>query len=318
VKVLRWNNSIDDPQLLEQENPLPQPGQDELLVRVYAAGITPSELFWYPTSHTRNGESRNHPVPVHEFSGVIAAVGQNANGFAEGDEVFGMNDWFDEGALAEYCVTHSAWVAPKPASLTHEEAASVPIGALTAWQGLYDHAQLKTGDRVLVNGAAGSVGVYVVQLAKLRSAHVIATASARNLDFVKELGAEEVLDYAKARFEDTVRDMDVVFDAIGGETLRRSWSVLKPTGRMVTVAADVENSKDDREKKAFFIVQPNQAQLRKIGELLESKTLRVIVDAVLPFEQASAAYAGKVHDRQRRGKMVVTVRAQHGTAATSC
>jgi NADPH:quinone reductase-like Zn-dependent oxidoreductase len=170
---------------------------------------------------------------------------------------------------------------------------------------------------VLVHGTAGAVGAYAVQLAKLRGAHVTATASARDLNFVKELGAEEALDYANVRFEERVRDMDVVFDAVGGETLRRSWSVLKPEGRMVTVAADVENSKDDREKKAFFIVEPNQAQLRKIGELLESKTLRVIVDAVLPFEQASAAYAGKVHDRNGRGKMVVTVRTQHDDAATS-
>jgi NADPH:quinone reductase-like Zn-dependent oxidoreductase len=316
VKALRWNDSINEPQLLEQDIPQAQPADDELLVQVWAAGITPSELLWYPTSHARNGESRRRAIPAHEFSGVVVAAGRNTNGFAVGEEVFGMNDWFSEGALAEYCVTRPAWIAPKPASLTHEEGASVPIGALTAWQGLYDRAQLKAEERVLIHGAAGAVGVYAVQLARLRGAHITATVSARNVSFVKELGAEEVLDYAKVPWEESVREMDVVFDTVGGETLRRSWSVLKAGGRLVTIAAAVENSRDQREKKAFFIVEPNQPQLLEVSNLLENKALRVVVDAVLPFGEASAAYTGKVQDRQGRGKMVVTVRAERRTAAT--
>jgi NADPH:quinone reductase-like Zn-dependent oxidoreductase len=317
VKSLRWNDSLNEPQLLQQDIQQPQPADDELLVQVWAAGITPSELHWYPTSHAKNGEPRHRAIPSHEFSGVVVAAGQNANGFAVGDEVFGMNDWFSEGALAEYCVTRPEWVASKPFSLTHEEAASVPIGALTAWQGLYDRAQLKAGERVLIHGAAGAVGVYAVQLAKLKGAQITTTVSARNLDFVRGLGAEEVLDYGKVRFEERVRDLDVVFDTVGGETLRRSWNVLKPSGRMVTIAADVENSRDEREKKAFFIVEPNQSQLREMSTLFATKTLRAAVDAVLPFSEASAAYAGKVQHRKGRGKMVVTVKAQHGTAVTS-
>jgi NADPH:quinone reductase-like Zn-dependent oxidoreductase len=317
VKALRWNDSIREPLLLERDIPRPEPAENELLVQVWAAGITPSELYWYPTSHTKNGESRSQPVPAHEFSGVVAGAGKNTSGFTVGDEVFGMNDWFSEGALAEYCVTRPAWIVAKPASLTHEEAASVPIGALTAWQGLYERAKLKSGENVLVHGAAGAVGIYAVQMAKLRGARVSATASGRNVNFVKEMGADEVLDYAKVRFEDSVRDMDVVFDVVGGDTLRRSWSVLKPAGRMVTIAADVENSMDEREKKAFFIVEPNQVQLREIVGLIESKALRTVVDAVLPFGEAGAAYAGKVPERQGRGKIVVAVRAQQGTAAGS-
>jgi NADPH:quinone reductase-like Zn-dependent oxidoreductase len=182
--------------------------------------------------------------------------------------------------------------------VSHEEAASVPIGAPTAWQGLYERAKSENGERVLVHGGAGAVGLFAVQLAKLRGAHVVATASERNIEFVKELGADEVLDYTKVRFEETVREMDVVFDTVGGETLRRSGSVLKSGGRMITIAADVEGSADEREKKAFFIVEANAEQLRKIGDLLEEKRLRTVVDTVLPFSEASAAYAGKVAQRR--------------------
>jgi NADPH:quinone reductase-like Zn-dependent oxidoreductase len=314
VKALRWNDSLQDPQFCEEELRQPQPERGEVSIQVFAAGITPSELHWYPTSHRKNGEARGNAVPAHEFSGVIAAIGENAGGFQIDDEVYGMNDWFSDGALTEYCISRPDWIAPKPKNLSHEEAATVPIAALTAWQGLYERADLKSGERVLVQGGAGAVGLFAVQLAKLRGAHVVATVSERNIQFVKELGADEVLDYTKVRFEETVREMDVVFDAVGGETLRRSWSVLKSGGRMITIAADIEGSKDERDKKAFFIVEPNGEQLRKISDLLEEKRLRTVVDAVLPFSAASRAYAGKVAQGQGRGKSVVTVRAQRGTA----
>jgi len=317
VKALQWNDSLQDPRLSEEELGQPQPGRDEVLIQVFAAGITPTELHWYPTSHGKNGEVRRDAVPAHEFSGVVAAVGENAKGFETGDEVYGMNDWFSDGALAEYCISRPDWIAAKPNNVSHEEAATVPIGALTAWQGLYERAELKNGERVLVHGAAGAVGVFAVQLAKLKGGHVIATASERNIEFVKELGADEVLDYRKFRFEETAREIHVVFDTVGGETLRRSWSVLKPGGRMITIAANIEGSAGEREKKAFFIVEPSAQQLRKISELLEEKRLRTVVDKVLPFSEASAAYAGRVAQRQGRGKMVVTVRAQQGTAVAT-
>ncbi len=189
---------------------------------------------------------------------------------AVGREVYGMNDWFSDGAMAEYCLTQPSWVAPKPSSLSHAEAASVPIGALTAWQGLFERAKLEAGERVLVHGGAGAVGVFAIQLAHWRGAHVVATASSRNVDFVSRLGADQVIDYSAVRFEEKAREMDVVFDTVGGETLRRSWGVLKQGGRMVTIAADGEETTEDRVKQAFFIVEPNQKQLIKIGELLET------------------------------------------------
>src|SRR5262247_3460482 len=216
MKTMRLSDSAQPPVLIKENIPRPQPRRGELLVRVYAAGVTPTELLWSTTTHSKTGERRSHAVPGHEFSGVIAAVGEDTVGFAIGQEVYGMNDWFADGALAEYCITQPTSIAPKPASLRHAEAASVPIGALTAWPGLFDRARLQAGERVLVHGGAGAVGVFATQLARLHGAHVTVTASARNLAFVSQLGAEQVIDYQPVRFEYNVRDMDVVFDTVGG------------------------------------------------------------------------------------------------------
>lgn len=295
--------------LVEENVPRPIPATNELLIRVRAAGITPTELQWYPTTHNQKGESRTGAVPAHEFSGVVAGVGEQVTDFNPGQEVYGMNDWFADGALAEYCITKPAWVAEKPSRLTHVEAASVPIGALTAWQGLVDHANLQAGERVLVHGGAGAVGIIAVQLASFRGAHVIATASAPNTDFVRQLGAEQVIDYRAVRFEESVEAVDVVFDTVGGDTFERSWKVLKPGGRVITIVGEEDTETNQRKKQAFFIVEPNHRQLAEIGSLLETGRLKPIVDVVLPLSQAPDAYAGKVKQRSGRGKMVVEVSA---------
>jgi NADPH:quinone reductase-like Zn-dependent oxidoreductase len=307
MKAMRLSDSGQPPVLIEENVSRPQPGRGELLVQICAAGVTSKELLWYPTTHNKNGGTRSGAVPGHEFSGAIAAVGEDTVGFEIGQEVYGMNDWFSDGAMAEYCITQPNSVAQKPPRLTHVEAASIPIGALTAWQGLCDRAGLQAGQHVLVHGGAGAVGIFVIQLARFLGARVTATASARNLEFVTGLGAEEVIDYRAVRFEENVREMDVVFDTVGGETLRRSWGVLKPGGRMITIAADSETTTDDRVKQAFFIVEPDHEQLTRIGNLLEAGDLRPVVDAVLPLTQASAAYTGEIRERRGRGKLVVTV-----------
>jgi NADPH:quinone reductase-like Zn-dependent oxidoreductase len=312
MKAMRLSDSTDQPVLVEDDVPQPQPRRGELLVRVYAAGVTSKELIWYPTTHTKNGELRRRAVPCHEFSGVVAAVGEDVTGFGVGQEVYGMNDWFADGALAEFCITQPNSVAPKPAKLTHAEAASVPISALTAWQGLFDRASLRAGERVLVHGGAGAVGLFAVQLARFHGAHVIATASSRNFEFVKALGAERIIDYHGTRFEEEVSEVDVVFDTVGGETLQRSWSVLAPGGRMITIAAASETPADDRVKQAFFIVEPDHEQLTRIGRMLDAGDLRTFVDAVLPLAQTSAAYTGAVKQRRGRGKLVVAVAPSEG------
>jgi NADPH:quinone reductase-like Zn-dependent oxidoreductase len=307
MKAMRLDDSGETAALVEENLPQPQPGRGELLIQVYAAGVTSKELLWYPTTHKKSGERRSRAVPGHEFSGVIAAVGKDTAGFDVGQEVYGMNDWFSDGAMAEYCITQPSNVAQKPTGLTHVEAASVPIGALTAWQGLFDRVRLQAGERVLVHGGAGAVGLFAIQLARFQGAHVVSTASARNLAFVSGLGAEQVFDYQATRFEEKLSEIDVVFDTVGGETLERSWGVLKPGGRMITIAADSEATTDDRVKQAFFIVEPNREQLTQIGKLLETGRLRTFVDAVLPLAQASVAYTGEVKERRGRGKLVIAV-----------
>jgi NADPH:quinone reductase-like Zn-dependent oxidoreductase len=307
MRTMRLSDSAEAPGLIEESAPQPQPQGGDILVRVHAVGVTPTEVVWYPTTHDKDGGKRSRAILGHEFSGVIAAVGADAGGVEIGQEVYGMNDWFADGALAEYCVTQPGSVALKPPRLTHAEAASVPIGALTAWQGLFDRAGLHAGEHVLVHGGAGAVGIFAIQLARWRGARVTATASARNLDFVTGLGAEQVIDYRAEHFERNVSGMDVVFDTVGGDTLERSWGVLKPGGRMITIAAENETTTDDRVKQAFFIVEPSRDQLVRVGDLLESGELEPVVDAVLPMDQASAAFTRKVSGRQGRGKVVVTI-----------
>lgn len=294
---------------VEAEIPQPQPNASEVLVRVHAAGVTATEVMWSPTTQTKDGAPRTNAIVAHEFSGIVAEVGAGVRDFRVGQEVYGMNDWYAEGALAEYCIAKPSDIAHKPATISHAEAASVPIGALTAWQGLIDRAQLKSGQRLLIHGAAGGVGVFAVQLAHDRGAHVIATASAPNRDFVLQLGADQFIDYKSQRFEDIARGIDVVFDGVGGETFDRSLAVLKPDGRIVTIAAsaEAEAAKDERVKNAFFIVEPNQTQLIEVARLIDAGKWKPVVDAVVPLSDAASAYNGSVKNRQRRGKIVIDV-----------
>src|SRR5690349_12814629 len=163
MKAMQINKADQGPGLILAEVQKPEPGPGEILIRVHAAGVTPTELLWYPTTHTKSGTARLGAVPGHEFSGIIAAIGNDVRGFEVGDQVYGLNDWFIDGATAEFCITLPQNVARKPTTLSHEAAASVPIGALTAWQGLIERAKLELGERVLIHGGAGAVGLFAVQ-----------------------------------------------------------------------------------------------------------------------------------------------------------
>ena len=282
-----------------EEVPQPRPGEGEVLVRVHAAGVIRTELSWVPTWTTRAGQPRPLPViPGHELSGEIAALGAGVRGVGVGDLVYGLNDWYRDGTWAEYCVARVTDFAHKPADIDHVHAAATPISALTAWQGLIERAGLVAGQRVLIHGAAGGVGTFAVQLARWRSARVSCTASAANLDFVRSLGADQVIDYRAERFEDVVRDVDVVFDTVGGQTLERSWGVLKPGGRLVTVAASGERTSDERIRAAYFIVEPSRKQLAEIARLIDGGALRPVVGTVFPLAEARQAYQHKpVHGK---------------------
>lgn len=310
MRAMHLANATDGKVRFAAEDvPRPKPGAGEVLLRVHAAGVTPSELIWYPSTHTKGGAARANAIPAHEFSGVVAEVGSDAPDFQVGQEIYGMNDWFADGALAEYCVAKPSDIAPKPTKLSHIEAATVPVAALTAWQGLIDRAHLQAGQRVLIHGASGGVGVFVVQLAHDLGAYVIATSSARNRDFVQQLGADEFIDYTSQRFEDVARDIDLVFDCVGGETFTRSFRVIKPGGRVVTIAAsaEAEASTDERKKAAFFIVEPKQSQLMEVAKLVDAGKLKPVIDAVVPLADAASAYDGSLKNRAGRGKIVVEV-----------
>ena len=305
MKAIQLIEAGSTPVLAEADVAKPKAGKGEVLIQVFAAGVTPTELVWYPTLNTKDGQARLRAVPGHEFSGAIAEVGAGVEGFAAGDEIYGMSDWFADGATAEYCVTEPSQIARKPQSLTHAEAATVPIGALTAWQGLLDRAKLQAGEHVLIHGGAGAVGVFAIQLARLHGAKVTATASGRNTAIVSQLGADNAIDYTATPFEKAVRSVDVIFDAVGGDTLERSWDLLKPGGRMVTIAADAEGTSDPRVKEAFFIVEPSQQQLTAIGDLFNAGKLRTFVDAEVPLANAPAAYVRKVERKLGYGKVVI-------------
>ena len=307
MKTLRFNDSSQAPALIQGTMDTPHPKSGELLIRVHAAGLTPTELLWYPTTHTKSGEKRTGAIPGHEFSGVVTALGEGITGVGVGDAIFGMNDWFAEGATADYCLTRPEWVAPKPVSLTHVEAATLPISALTAWQGLFHRAQLRQGERVLIHGGAGAVGLFAIQLAHKIGAYVITTASSEHFNIVQRLGAQQMIDYRTESLQKTVKDLDVVFDTVGGSTLCGSWDLLKPGGRVVTIAATSEGTKDERIEKAFFIVEPDRNQLIEIGKLVETGDLQLFVAAVIPFDQASAAYTGKLRQTKGRGKLVLEI-----------
>ena len=304
MKAIRLHQVDGPDSLLYEDAPKPGPKDNEMLVRVSATAITPTEFAWYPTFHSPEGGARPFPIILgHEFSGVVDAIGPACTGVQVGDAVYGLSDWFIDGAQAEYCLTVPANVAPKPVSLKHAEAAVVPISALTAWQGLIDRAHLSEGQRVLIHGAAGGVGSFAVQLARYKKAHVITTASAANADFVKTLGAHEVIDYRTTPFETVVRDVDVVLDTVGGDTRDRSWGVLRKGGQLVTIAADAERLSQPRVRDAFFIVEPNRKQLIEISRLIDAGVVKPVVGIVFRMKQFREAYDQK----PTRGKNVLQI-----------
>jgi NADPH:quinone reductase-like Zn-dependent oxidoreductase len=217
-----------------------------------------------------------------------------------------LNNWFIDGAAAEYCITTPDGIAPKPESIDHLQAAVAPISGLTAWQGLFEHGKLETGGKVLIHGGAGGVGSFAIQLAAWKGALVVTTVSEPNAEFVRSLGADEVIDYQKSKFEDLVDDADVVLDLVGGDTLMRSFKAIKKGGRVVTVATNAESSEDSAVKEAFFIVEAKRDQLVELAKLIDAGKIRAIISEVLPLERADEAYF-PIKKKAVRGKLVLRV-----------
>lgn len=305
MKVLQVKRSARGLETALSEGVRPLPGPGQVLVEVHAAGVTPTELGWYPTTHTPSGEERLDAVPGHEFSGVVAGLGAGVSEFAVGQEVYGMNDWFQDGAMAEYCIAMAWGMARKPRGLSHAEAATVPIGALTARQGLYEKAMLRAGERVLVLGGAGAVGLFAVQMARLEGASVVATTSLSTVAAVRALGAVAVA-YESLGRDEIAGAFDVIFDTVGGEARERARAALKPGGRMISIAAEEEGNGEAKVRDGFFIVEPRGEELAEIGRLMDAGALRTFVKGVTTLAQAGDVYreAGRIHGP---GKFVVEI-----------
>ena len=294
-----------------EDAPRPEPGPGEVLVAVKAAAITAQELSW-PETWTHSSDEaapdRTPIIPAHEFSGVVAATGARVRDAAVGDSVYGLLPFTGDGAAAEFLTVPADLVAAKPSTVDHDHAAALPLAALSALQALVDHADVLTDQQVLVQGGAGGVGSYVVQLAADLGAHVTATSAAADLEFVMDLGAERVFDYKHDRFEDHVSDVDVVVDLVGGATQQRSWPVLKPGGVLVSLASPPDQREADGHgvRGVYFIVEPDAAELRSIADLVDRGQLAPIVDRVLPLTDTRAGFQA-LDQHGRRGKIVIHV-----------
>lgn len=290
--------------------PRPTPGPDELLVRVHAAAVNPIDAT-IRAGHTGDMLGVTLPyVPGFDLSGEVAALGPDVAGFQPGDAVFAMLDLRRGGAYAEYALVKTGEAALKPARLAHAEAAALPLVALTAWQALFDTADLRAGQTVLIHAGAGGVGSIAVQLAKWKGATVIATASPDNHEFLRGLGADRVIDYRSERFEEVVDGVDVVLDPIGGETQARSLGVLKEGGILVSLVGLGREAQAAAERKVraqAILVSPDAAMLRKISKLADAGHLRPVVSHALPLAEAPKAHA-QSESRHTRGKIVLTLR----------
>lgn len=291
--------------LVYEDAPRPKPNQNEILVRVHAAGVNPVD--WKIRSGMFKG-GRESAFPLilgFDVSGTVEQLGEGVSNVQVGDPVYAN---IPGGAYAEYVAFAAQAAAPKPKSLDFVQAASVPVAALTAWQALFEHGKLSAGQTVLVHAAAGGVGNFAVQFAHRRGARVIGTASARNHDFVRSLGADEVIDYTTARFEDVAKNVDVVFDTMGGETQERSWGVLKPGGILVSVVnpATGQAAEAHGARGTFFSANSSAEQLAEIGRMIDGGQVKTHVETILPLSEARQAHEMS-QSGHTRGKIVLQV-----------
>lgn len=302
-------NEFGPPEVLRIEHvQRPTPGKGELLVRVHAAAVNPIDTI-IRTDGARGVSNASLPyTPGFDLSGEVVQRGEDVTDFKIGDEVFAMLHLRRGGAYAEYAIVKISEAARKPAKVTHEEAASLPLVALTAWQALLETADLQAGQTVLIHAGAGGVGSIAIQLAKWKGATVIATASEQNHEFLRDLGADVVVDYRTQRFEEIAREVDVVLDPIGGDTQRRSLNVLREGGILVSIVglgpAAREPARGVRAKA--ILVEPKAEQLRQIATLVEESKLKPIVTHRFSLRDAAAAHK-QSETRRTRGKIVLSI-----------
>jgi len=308
MKAVRIHDYGDASKLVFEDAPKPSPAKGQMLVKVRAAGVNPVD--WKIRSGMFRG-GLDFPMPAtlgFDVAGEVAEVGEGVKKFRKGDKVFAYLALSRGGGYAEYAIVAEEEAAAMPKELDFVKAAATPLTALTAWQCLFDVAKLDKGQTVLVHAGAGGVGHFAVQLAKWKGAKVIATASAANIEFVKSLGADEVVDYKSVRFEDVVKDVDVVLDTVGDDTTNRSAAVLKKGGILVSIAGEPNPAKfaERGVRVAMHLVEPNGAQLARIGKLIEAGTVKPHVSQELPLKDAAKAHQQSESGRTR-GKIVLVV-----------
>ena len=297
------------PEVLKYEEvPRPEPKEDQVLVRVIAAGVNPVDAMIRSGMFAKYEKDVFPIIPGADIAGVVEKVGSKITKFKAGDPVFAYVSLKGGGGYAEYALATEHDTAAKPKSLTYVEAAAVPIVALTAWQALIDSGKLSAGQTVLIHGGSGGVGSFAIQFAKARGAKVIATASAANQDLLKQLGADVAIDYTKQKFEDIAKDVDVVLDSVGKDTLARSYGVVKKGGVIVSIVARPDKTELDRHgiRGAVLSVEPNADELAEIGKLIDEKKIKVIVSQTFPLSDAAKAQE-QVATGHTRGKIVLKV-----------
>ena len=285
------------------ERPEPQPAINDVLVQVHASGFVPTELTWPSTWADRLGRDRRPSIPGHELSGVVTALGYGTTGLSVGQRVFGLADWYRDGTLAECLAIEARNLAPLPGDVDFTVGASLPISGLTAWQGLFEHGRLRTGQSVLVHGAAGAVGSMVTQLAREAGAYVIGSGRAADRQAVLDFGAKEFVDLENAILED-VGGVDLVFDVIGGDIGKRSASLIRAGGTLVSIVGPPEARPADG-LAIDFVVEPDRAQLGQIVQRVRDGRLRTNIGTVAALDAAVAAFnpTGRI-----KGKTIVRLR----------
>jgi NADPH:quinone reductase-like Zn-dependent oxidoreductase len=308
MKAVRIHSYGGTEVLCYEEAPRPTPGPGEVLIRVHASSVNPFDIA------VRNGYMHgwfNYSFPLilgSDTAGTVEEVGEGVTNLTVGDRVYTRAGVFRDGANAEYTLAFAADVVPVPQSLDMLHSAALPHVTLTAWQALYVLADLSAGQTVLIHGAAGGVGHIATQLAKLRNAKVIGTASV-HMDFLSELGVDEAINYDTTRFEDVVKDVDVVLDLIGGDTLERSWQVLKPGGILVsTIQAPAEDVAAAHNVRQGFVVTapPIGPTLTEVSSLVDSGKLKPHVSTVLPLQEIKTAHQ-LIEAKHNQGKIVLEV-----------
>lgn len=316
--MMAWRvHEFGPPEVMRFERlPRPVPGPGEVLVRVHAAGVGPWDGW------IRAGRSAlPQPLPLtlgSDLSGDVQSVGMDVSDLRSGDQVYGVTNPRFIGAYAEYALASAAMIARMPTSLSYVAAASVPVIAVTAWQGLFDEARLEAGQTVVIHGAAGNVGAYAVQLARRAGIRTIATAANDQIAFVRDLGADTVVDYQSERFEDAARNVDAVLDLVGGEPQRRSFQVLRRGGKLISAVSqpDPDVASSHGVDAAFFLVKVTSRSLTAIADLIDRGELRTRVGAVLPLAQAREAHLILEGRRPSpKGKIVLAVADGRGSSA---